>query len=296
LEEILAMESNKINALVSLLDDPDDEIFSEIKSQLLTLGTEAIPFLENAWETSFDTTLQKRAEEIIHDIQYNSVSNELENWIKNGAVDLIEGVVAVARYQYPDLKTDAVKQQLNEIKNDIWLELNSNLTALEIVRVVNHIFFDIHGFTGNTTNFHAPQNSFINIVIETKKGNPLMLSILYIYLAEQLDLPIFGVNLPEHFVLAYTDNEQKKSDWKNADVLFYINPFSKGTVFSKKDIDQFLKQIKLEHNDSYYKPCDNVKMLERLLRNLSNSFDKIAYPQKAKEINNLLNKLLKYNK
>jgi regulator of sirC expression with transglutaminase-like and TPR domain len=119
------------------------------------------------------------------------------------------------------------------------------------------------------------------------------LSILYIYLAEQLDLPIFGVNLPEHFVLAYTDNEQKKSDWKNADVLFYINPFSKGTVFSKKDIDQFLKQIKLEHHDSYYKPCDNVKMLERLLRNLSNSFDKIAYPQKAKEINNLLTKLLK---
>jgi regulator of sirC expression with transglutaminase-like and TPR domain len=287
------MESNKINALVSLLDDPDYEVFSEIKSQLLTLGSEAIPFLENAWETSFDTTLQKRAEEIIHDIQYNSVSNELENWIKNGGVDLIEGVVAVARYQYPDLKTDAIKQQLNEIKNDIWLELNSNLTALEIVRVVNHIFFDIHGFTGNTTNFHAPQNSFINIVIETKKGNPLMLSILYIYLAEQLDLPIFGVNLPEHFVLAYTDNEQKKSDWKNADVLFYINPFSKGTVFSKKDIDQFLKQIKLEHHDSYYKPCDNVKMLERLLRNLSNSFDKIAYPQKAKEINNLLTKLLK---
>jgi regulator of sirC expression with transglutaminase-like and TPR domain len=282
--------------LVSLLDDPDYEVFSEIKTQLLTLGIEAIPFLENAWETSFDTTLQKRAEEIIHDIQYNSVSNELENWIKNGGVDLIEGIAAVARYQYPDLKTETIKQQLNEIKNDIWLELNHNLTALEIVRVVNHIIFDVHGFTGNTTNFHAPQNSFINIVMETKKGNPLMLSILYIYLAEQLDLPIFGVNLPEHFVLAYTDNEQKKSDWKNADVLFYINPFSKGTVFSKKDIDQFLKQIKLEHNDSYYKPCDNVNMLVRLLRNLSNSFDKIAYPQKAKEINNLLIKLLKNNK
>jgi regulator of sirC expression with transglutaminase-like and TPR domain len=290
------MESNKINALVSLLDDPDYEVFSEIKTQLLTLGIEAIPFLENAWETSFDTTLQKRAEEIIHDIQYNSVSNELENWIKNGGVDLIEGIAAVARYQYPDLKTETIKLQLNEIKNDIWLELNHNLTALEIVRVVNHIIFDVHGFTGNTTNFHAPQNSFINIVMETKKGNPLMLSILYIYLAEQLDLPIFGVNLPEHFVLAYTDNEQKKSDWKNADVLFYINPFSKGTVFSKKDIDQFLKQIKLEHNDSYYKPCDNVNMLVRLLRNLSNSFDKIAYPQKAKEINNLLIKLLKNNK
>ncbi|MFZ4612565.1 MAG: transglutaminase-like domain-containing protein [Bacteroidia bacterium] len=290
------MESNKINALVSLLDDPDYEVFSEIKTQLLTLGIEAIPFLENAWETSFDTTLQKRAEEIIHDIQYNSVSNELENWIKNGGVDLIEGIAAVARYQYPDLKTETIKQQLNEIKHDIWLELNHNLTALEIVRVVNHIIFDVHGFTGNTTNFHAPQNSFINIVMETKKGNPLMLSILYIYLAEQLDLPIFGVNLPEHFVLAYTDNEQKKSDWKNADVLFYINPFSKGSVFSKKDIDQFLKQIKLEHNDSYYKPCDNVSMLVRLLRNLSNSFDKIAYPQKAKEINNLLIKLLKNNK
>jgi regulator of sirC expression with transglutaminase-like and TPR domain len=290
------MESNKINALVSLLDDPDYEVFSEIKTQLLTLGIEAIPFLENAWETSFDTTLQKRAEEIIHDIQYNSVSNELENWIKNGGVDLIEGIAAVARYQYPDLKTETIKQQLNEIKNDIWLELNHNLTALEIVRVVNHIIFDVHGFTGNTTNFHAPQNSFINIVMETKKGNPLMLSILYIYLAEQLDLPIFGVNLPEHFVLAYTDSDKKKSDWKSGEVLFYINPFSKGSVFSKKDIDQFLKQLKLEPQNSYFQPCDNVQMVIRLLRNLSNSFEKLAYPQKAKEINNLLNTLLKIKK
>ena len=202
------MESNKINALVSLLDDPDYEVFSEIKTQLLTLGIEAIPFLENAWETSFDTTLQKRAEEIIHDIQYNSVSNELENWIKNGGVDLIEGIAAVARYQYPDLKTETIKQQLNEIKNDIWLELNHNLTALEIVRVVNHIIFDVHGFTGNTTNFHAPQNSFINIVMETKKGNPIMLCIIYMLVAQHLKLPVFGINLPQHFMLAFLEEDK----------------------------------------------------------------------------------------
>jgi len=290
------MESTRINALVSLLDDPDYEVFSEIKIQLLSLGIEAIPFLENAWETSFDPTLQKRAEEIIHDIQYSTVAIDIENWVKNGGVDLIEGVAIVARYQYPELKTENIKQQLNEIKNDIWLELNHNLTALEIVRVVNHIFFDIHGFNGNTSNFHAPQNSYINIVLETKKGNPLMLSILYIYLADQLDLPIFGVNLPEHFVLAYTDNDKKKSDWKNADILFYINPFSRGTVFNQKEIDQFLKQLKLEPQDSYFKPCDNIQMVLRLLRNLSNSFEKLAYPQKAEEINNLLNKLLKIKK
>jgi regulator of sirC expression with transglutaminase-like and TPR domain len=290
------MESNKINALVSLLDDPDFEVFSEIKTQLMSLGSEAIPFLENAWETSFDPILQKRAEEIIHDIQYSTVAIELKKWVENGGIDLIEGVSIVARYQYPELKLENLKDQLNEIKNDIWLELNHNLTALEIVRVVNHIFFDIHGFNGNTTNFHAPQNSYINIVLESKKGNPLMLSILYVYLAEQLDLPIFGVNLPEHFVLAYTDSDKKKSDWKSGEVLFYINPFSKGSVFSKKDIDQFLKQLKLEPQDSYFQPCDNVQMVIRLLRNLSNSFEKLAYPQKAKEINNLLNTLLKIKK
>jgi regulator of sirC expression with transglutaminase-like and TPR domain len=204
--------------------------------------------------------------------------------------------VLAAKYQYPELKLENVKQELNEIKNDIWLELNHNLTALEIVRVVNHIFFDIHGFNGNTTNFHAPQNSFINVVLESKKGNPLMLSIIYIYLSEQLHLPIYGVNLPEHFVLAYTNSDSKNTDNKHKEVLFYINPFSKGSVFNKKEIEQFLKQLKLEPKPSYFEPCDNIQMVLRLLRNISNSYEKLAYPEKVKEINNLLERLLIWNK
>jgi regulator of sirC expression with transglutaminase-like and TPR domain len=79
------------------------------------------------------------------------------------------------------------------------------MTPQEQVLVMNKVLFDIHGFAGNTTNFHAPQNSFINTVLESKKGNPLLISIIYILMARQLDIPIYGVNLPEHFILAYQD-------------------------------------------------------------------------------------------
>ena len=77
---------------------------------------------------------------------------------------------------------------------------------MEKVRVLNHIIFDVHGFSGNTANFHAPQNSYINNVLESKKGNPLSLSVLYAVIAQRLDVNIYGVNLPEHFILAYVED------------------------------------------------------------------------------------------
>jgi regulator of sirC expression with transglutaminase-like and TPR domain len=58
-----------------------------------------------------------------------------------------------------------------------------------------------------TQNYHAPQNSFINIALETKKANPLMLSILYMEVARSAEIPIYGINLPEHFILCYKDEQ-----------------------------------------------------------------------------------------
>ncbi len=282
---------SEISALISLLDDPDERIFVEIKNKILSLGGNIIPELESTFETNFDPLVQQRTLDLIHEIQFTNTLKNLKDWKNNGSENILEGAIIIAKYQYPDLNVDKLHKHIEQIKNDVWLELNENLTALERVRVINHILFDIHSFSGNTQNFHAPQNSFINTVLETKKGNPLLLSILYLCICQPLKIPLYGVNLPEHFIVAYIDDAEFAYNTKIKNVLFYVNPFSRGTIFGKVEIDNFLKQLKLKEENQYYQPCSNIDMIRRLLRNLTYSFEKMGYKDKVEEVNQLLAQL-----
>jgi hypothetical protein len=76
-----------------------------------------------------------------------------------------------------------------------------------------------------------------------------------------------------------------------SNVLFYINPFSKGAVFSKREIDAFLKQLKLDNLEMFYEPCSNLEIIKRLLRNLITSYEKLGYPDKSKELKALLDEI-----
>lgn len=280
------MDKTEIHALISLLDDPDEKVYHQIREKLLSLGFEVIPELESAWENSFDTVLQQRIEGIIQRIQSESLIRAFKQWALPDEQDLLTGALLVARSQYPDLNEGLIRKHLDQIKQDIWLELNNNLTALEKVRVINHILFDVHNFSGNTANFHAPQNSYINNVLETKKGNQVSLSVIYAVIAQDLRIPIYGVNLPEHFVLAYVDQNVKQiPGMTDVDsVLFYINPFSRGSVVSKKEIEAFIRQQRLEAQPEFFAPCSNLTIIRRLLNNLMASYEKLGYPNKVDEL------------
>lgn len=280
------MDKTEIHALISLLDDPDEKVYHQIREKLLSLGFEVIPELESAWENSFDTVLQQRIEGIIQRIQSESLVRAFKQWALPDEQDLLTGALLVARSQYPDLNEALIRKHLDQIKQDIWLELNNNLTALEKVRVINHILFDVHNFSGNTANFHAPQNSYINNVLESKKGNQVSLSVIYAVIAQDLRIPIYGVNLPEHFILAYVDQNVKQiPGMTDADsVLFYINPFSRGSVVSKKEIEAFIRQQRLEAQPEFFAPCSNLTIIRRLLNNLMASYEKLGYPNKVDEL------------
>lgn len=285
------MNLKEVIALITLLDDPDDGIYSEVKNRFIVLGPPAIPHLETAWENSFDALMQKRIEGIIHTIQFKALQNALKYWAENEQDDLFKGCSIIARYQYPDLDENKLKKQLNQIKQDVWLELHDDLTALEKVKIINHILFEVHQFGGNITNYHAPQNSFINVVLETKKGNPVMLSVIYTLICKELNIPVYGVNLPQHFVLAYVNDLANLFDPSHKtlsdNILFYVNPFSKGLIFNQSDIDSFIKQLKIEPETKYYLPCSNLDIIKRILNNLIYSFDKMGYAEKVKELKDL---------
>ena len=107
----------------------------------------------------------------------------------------------VSRFQYPEIDIIQVEKEMQTISRKVWLEINDENTAFEIVKVINHVLFEQCGFTSSKSDFYAPQNSYINRVLESKKGNPLSLSILYSVIAQRLKIPIYGINLPNHFVL-----------------------------------------------------------------------------------------------
>lgn len=272
------MEDKELRALVSLLDDEDAEVLGHVEEKIISFGDVIIPYLEEQWENSFNPNVQKRIEDIIHMLQFDSLKKRLSDWYQSEKSDLLEGMWLIATYQYPDLTLVALRKQLEQIYYEAWLEFKPDVHPFDQVKLLNSVIFGKLKFGANTKNFHAPANSMINIVLESKKGNPISLCVIYLLVAQKLKLSVYGVNLPSLFILTY----------KSQDMQFYINAFNRGLIFSKKDIDNYIAQLKLEANDVFYQPCSNTDIIRRMFRNLIVSFDKLGDNDKAEEIKELL--------
>jgi len=286
------MSETEIQALITLIDDPDEGVYNQVRDRIVSLGDHVVPVLERAWEyDDLGDLFRNRIEDILQTIHLAAVTDRLKAWKETGGDDLLEGALIISRYRYPDMDEQKVKARLASIRQDIWLELNDNLTAFEKVRVFNHIFFQIHGFKGNKRNYHAPQNSYINEVLDSRKGNPLSLAIIYQVLAEDLGLPMRGVNLPNHFVLAYLDEDSiggaDSGQQGEENILFYVNAFSQGDILGRNEINEFLEKLKIEPRASFYSPCTNMDIIRRQLNNLANSYEKLGDSERSKELEKL---------
>ncbi|WP_210466410.1 MULTISPECIES: transglutaminase-like domain-containing protein [Rufibacter] len=276
------MTNKEIKALISLLDDEDPDVVAHVHQKIVELGDTITPFLEEAWEESLDPEHQKKLEELIHDLQYSSLTQRLKTWKEEGATDLVRGMWLVSTYQYPDLTLEQIMQPLAELYYEAWVNVRPEMHPYDQVKALNHVLFKLHHFSANTKNFHAPNNSMINQVLESKRGNPLTLCVIYMALAQKLGLPVYGVNLPNLFILTF-----------KSDVIpqFYINVYNRGLILSKSDIDNYLLQLNLSPVDIFYEPCSPIDIVRRALRNLSLSYEKLNDPEKATEIEKLIDVL-----
>jgi len=272
------MSESELKALVSLLDDEDRQIATHVHEKILSLGTEAIPFLEKEWESNLNPTVQGRIEELIHTLQYDLVKERLKKWYSGDEKDLLTGMWIIATYQYPDIELEKLKQDLEQIYYDAWLEFRPDLYAFDQVKMINSVIFNKLKFGANTKNFHSPGNSMINIVLETRKGNPITLCVIYLLIAQKLKLPMHGVNLPNLFILTYKDDNHQ----------FYINAFNRGLIFSKQDIENYIHELHMVPQPSFFEPCNNLEIIRRALRNLIMSFEKMGEHAKAEEVKLLL--------
>ncbi|MEO9477451.1 MAG: transglutaminase-like domain-containing protein [Cyclobacteriaceae bacterium] len=275
------IKESELKALVTLLEDEDEEVVSHVEAKLMEIGTGVIPLLEHEWETNFNPLIQRRIEDLIHMLQFELVQERLVDWKENRQGDLLEGLWLVATYQYPDIDLEELKQELHELYIEVWREFKDEMAPFDQVRVLNSVIFDKLKFRANTKNFHSPANSMINAVLESKKGNPISLCSVYLLIAQKLELNIYGVNLPNLFILTFKNDVSE----------FYINCFNKGLIFTKEDIDNYLEHLNISKQDLFYEPCSHLDIVLRSLRNLVVSFEKLGDYHKSDEIKAILKKL-----
>jgi regulator of sirC expression with transglutaminase-like and TPR domain len=293
------MNDSELRSLIALLDDDDPEVFQHIEQKLLSLGRQVIPFLEEEWGELKDIYHQQRLENIIHQLQLNELLQEFLAWKATKEQDLLQGVYLICKYRFPDYNKQLLINAIEKLRLDVWLEMNFEMSPYEKVRIINYILYQIHGFKGNVDNYHDPSNSFINQVLESKKGNPILLATIYVLIAQRLNIPVYGVNLPQHFVLAYLEeigtsytamrfNDIEDMLSNTGKILFYINAFNGGTIFSKTNLEQFLQQINVTANKDFLVPCSNLDMIKRILRNLASAYQKLNKTHKQQEIMKIL--------
>ena len=284
------MKKKRLNALINLLDDPDDKIFESVEKELLKENHQIIPDLEKKWEASFDEFYQERIENLIQDLQFGQTKKQLKLWLHSKQHNLLEGFLTIDRFQYPDINLLGVHQKMEKIKNEIWLEFNNSLTLLEKITILNHFIFHIHGFTINHNNINSPQNCFLNQMLDTKNGNPVSIGIFYTIIARQLGISAQFSDYPKNPLVAIVDRELAKKVHGNdthTSVLFYINPSNKGSITSRKEIDYHLKKNNYEPTDYFAEPKDDIYFIKRLAESLLESYQSVGYTEKQAKINEL---------
>ena len=285
------MKKSKLQALLYLLDDPDQSVFEIVEKELLKENDRIIPSLEKIWENSFDELSQERIENLIQHLHFKQTKKLLKKWLSEQSGDLIEGFLLIDRFQYPDLNRPVIMQKLDSIKKSVWLEMKSSLTLLEKTAILNHFLFNIHGFSINHSHISSPQNCFLNQMLDTKKGNSISISVLYMYIAREMELPARFIDFPRNPLIAVVDHglARKVHGIETvSDVLFYINPSNKGSITSRKEIEYHLTKNKVEPMSAHSEPAPDKIHFLRLVESLRNAYQSLGFKEKETGADELL--------
>jgi regulator of sirC expression with transglutaminase-like and TPR domain len=285
-------ENKEISALLHLIDDPDEYVYNTVSEKIISLGKAIIPNLENLWENTTSEDLQEKIELLIHRLHFRDLTSDFTAWAA-GDADLLEGALLVARYHYPELQKNTVLQEIEKLKRNIWLELNSYLTPLEQVNVITSIIYNYYKQKGVEFAYNNPDDYLINKALESKKGNAVNNGIIYLVLCELLDVPIRAINIPRQFILAYVDLQHDLLNpvgHASEKIKFYIDPLN-GQIYSHKDVESYFKRISVPPTASYFRQLNNKKIIQFLLEELSKCFDNERNRYKMEELLLLANLL-----
>ncbi len=255
--------TDTLHSLLFLTDDPDEHLYVNIANAIVSYGETALPYLKKKLNETTEYFHIERLKNLINIIEQQYVINKIKSWQEKREYDLLEPYFILSKYKFPKADWHSIGFQTIMIIEQVEKELNYDLTPLEQIKILNHIIYDVNKFKGDIIAINNNDYDYANKLFETHRGNPFSLGMLYCIVAKRLNLPIFPIVLPNHFILAYCKKTRHFPQLE--DVLFYINPFNNGIVLTRKDIRNYLNELNIKSELRYYEPTKNHHIIKELL-------------------------------
>ena len=189
-------------------------------------------------------------------------------------VDLGRAALVLAQLEYPDLDPDPYRKKLAAFARSIRSRLSHHASPPSTISAINRCLFEEQGFHGNEADYYDPRNSFLNDVIDRRTGIPITLCVVYLEIARRLELPVFGVGLPGHFIVKYDDGDD----------IFYIDPFHQGQLLEGKGCRHLVASVlgtATELTDTDFAAVDERYIILRMLNNLRGIYLNTVQHRKA---------------
>ncbi len=285
-------ENKEIQALLKLIDDPDEIVYETVSNKIISFGKDIIPNLENYSETFVNAELQNRIESLIKRLHFEDIKADFSKW-SSGTADLLAGCLLLSKYVHPNMDATVIFKEIEKLRRNIWLEMNSYLTPMEQINVIGSIVYNYYKQKGIEINYENADGFLLNKTLELRKGNAFGNGTLLLILFGLLDVPVYAINIPKQFILGYFDQHYDILNPKghaSEKIKFYIDPVN-GQMYSHKDVENYFKKMSLPPTSSFFKPFDNKSIMVLMLSELKKCFENEAQYLKIKEINSLIEML-----
>ncbi len=181
------------------------------------------------------------------------------------SLPLLEAVASLAQDETPELDVQQVLEQVDQLSARLNRRMAPGADPVERLRAVNQLFFAELGFSGNVNDYYNPANSYLDVVLHTRRGIPISLAVLWLELAQSAGLKVDGVGFPGHFLVQAQIEDGR----------VVIDPFT-GQSLGRPELRERLEQFHLDpglaHSDAtlaqFLRPTPPRQILARMLRNL----------------------------
>jgi regulator of sirC expression with transglutaminase-like and TPR domain len=268
----VSLPANQRAALISLLADDDPAVYQLVRNKILSYGEAACEWLR-PHTLSSDPKMRRRAQEILtHHALRKSDAKFLEFCRKHGEdLDLEEGVGLLAQAKYPEINREAYTALFDSWAESIRARVKPAGAAQETLTAMNGFLFEELGFEGSEQVGYQADCCYVNRIVDERKGNPIGLCALYLFMSKRLRLPVTGIGLPGHFVCRYQSSTQE----------FYIDCFRKGIFLTKADCVKFLLNASYGMAEGNLSPCTPRKILHRMCNNLIITYGHLEMTEEA---------------
>jgi regulator of sirC expression with transglutaminase-like and TPR domain len=176
-------------------------------------------------------------------------------------LDLARAALAIASSNYPNLDIADYLSRIDRLAMEVAERVGDETNVYRSIAGLNDTLFRRHGYRGDRAEYFDPRNSFLNEVMERKKGIPITLSVLYMEVAQRIGFPLHGVGFPGHFLVKYMDDAQE----------IVIDPFNGGEIQGTATLENLLRRLyggRATMHPDLLEPVTKKQTLRRMLNNL----------------------------